>query len=373
MSINNNIWEVAEAYVSGMLSEAEFKDLQNRLATDPAFAAEFNESAQLISSMEGNGKNKRFRAMLTDIHEKQVKKPAIRKRPNILLLPQFWRTAGVAASVAILTSTITIWSLKPALKQTDYQYTRISREVAVTKKVQAGQQAELKQLREIINENNKPAPPPSDVKYSGTGFALTNDGYFVTSNHVIHDNNKGDFDSVYIQNQDGQYFKAFLVTYDADADIAILKVEKKNFHFGKGELPYTISTTKAGLGEDIFTLGFPNDDIVYDNGSIRSKKGIEGNDQQYTLQMTAGHGQSGSPVFDHSGNVVGILTAIGNQGDGNDYASSYAVNSKVLIDLMRNIPNEPRLSKTNKLSRLTRVEQNEKIQPYIFSVKVYKK
>ncbi len=376
MSISNNIWEVAEAYVAGTLTESELGELASRMQSDAVFAKEFNESTELIGSITASGKNKRFKTMVGEIAQEQANKQknaGKRKLINFSSLPQVWKTAAVAASVAILTSTITIWSLKPAIKRNDSQYTNISREVANTKKMQAGQQAELKQLREIIKENNKPAPPPSDVRYSGTGFALTNDGYFVTSNHVIHNNNKSDFDSVYIQNHDGQYYKAYLVTYDADADIAIMKVEKKNFRFGKGELPYTIATSKAGLGSQIFTLGFPNEDIVYAEGYIHAKNGIEGNDQQYTLQLMAEHGQSGSPVIDQKGAVIGILTAIGSQAEGNNYGSSYAVSSKALIELMHKIPNEPRLNKTNKLSRLSREEQIAKMENYTFSVKVYKK
>ena len=41
MSINNNIWEIAEAFVAGTLSETDLKELNSRLASDKEFAAEF--------------------------------------------------------------------------------------------------------------------------------------------------------------------------------------------------------------------------------------------------------------------------------------------------------------------------------------------
>ena len=367
MSINNNIWEIAEAYLSGALAEAEVTELKGRLATDTVFANEFYEASNLIRSFEGSGKQKRFRSMLRDIHEKQVS-GKISQFKRIQFRPQMWRTAAVAASVAILTSAITFWSLNSSIKKSDSQYNTISRDMQYIKKVQAQQQAQQNQLIQNINKNTKPAPPPS---YTGTGFALTNDGYLVTAYHVISDG-KGDCDSVYIQTQDGQYYKANLVNYSSDNDIAILKVEKKNFRFGKGEVPYMFTTGKAGLGSEIFTLGYPKEDIVYSEGYISSKNGYQGENMQYTLVLPAGHGQSGSPVIDGKGNILGILTAIGSQ----DESNTYAVSSKAVIELLHSkMPDDKniRLSKANKMGKMSRVQLAEKMEAYTVSVKVYKK
>ena len=369
MSINNNIWEVAEAYLSGALPEAEVTGLQSRLATDTAFANEFYEATNLIRSFENSGRQKRFRSMLRDIHEKQVSGTKTRQFRPIQLRPQIWRTAAVAASVAILTSAITFWSLYPSIKKSDSQYNTISRAMEHIKKVQAQQQAQQNQLIQNINKNTKPAPPPSDVKYTGTGFALTNDGYLAY--HVISDG-KGDYDSVYIQTHDGQYYKANLVNYSADNDIAILKVEKKSFRFGKVEVPYTFTAGKAGLGSEIFTLGYPKEEIVYSEGYISSKNGYQGDNMQYTLVLPAGHGQSGSPVIDCKGNILGLLTAIGSQ----DESNTYAVSSKAVIELLHSkMPDDKniRLPKINRLGRMTREQLAEKMEVYTVSVKVYKK
>lgn len=369
-SINNNIWEIAEVWLSGKMQPADLKELKDRLANDPAYANEFNEHVNMLSSFEGSGKQKRFRAMLKDIHAKQAVNAPVKKTKVIRFIPQTWRTAAIAASVALFSSLFTVWSLKPSMKKSDSQYSTISREVEHIKKVQAQQQATQNQLIKDI-KNSKPAPPPSDVAYSGTGFALTNDGYFITANHVIHHNNKGDFDSVYIQNHDGQYFKATLINYDANADIAILKVEKKNFHFGKGEVPYTFAADKSNLGARIFTLGYPKDDIFYNEGYISSRNGFDGNDMQYTLALPASHGQSGSPVLSENGVVLGILTGIGSERE----SSTYAVSSKVIINkLLNELPdNTLHLPKANKLGKLTREERIAKMEAYTFSVKVYKK
>jgi len=362
----NNISELAEAWVSGTLSPEEMAELKNRMNTDAEFAIEFNETILLIRSLNGSGNQKRFRAMLKDINSNQVAK-APEKR--IIQLPaHFWRTSAVAASVALLTSFLTYTLFVARTKNTDSQYSTISREVDHLKRVQMKQQETQNAIIDSINKKKSPAPPPSDVRYTGTGFALTNDGYFATAAHVI---NNGDFDSVYIQCSDDVYYKAFLVNYNSKADIAILKVEKKNFRFGKSDVPYELQSDKVGLGARIFTMGYPNDDLVYSEGYISARNGYEGNKQQYTLELPAGHGQSGSPVLDEKGNMLGILTAISNP----DEANTYAVGAQALTDLIQHMPpgSRMRLPKSSHLSGLSREKQIQKMEDFTFSVKVYKK
>ncbi len=371
MSVNNNnIWELAEAYLAGSLSKEEVSALEQRLKVDAAFAAEYLEVTNLIQSMAGSGKHKRFRGVLRDVHQEQMLATEKKKARHIVFTPQFWRTASVAAGVAILTSTLTFWSLKPTLNKTESKYNTISREVTGLKIAQAKQLEKQKQLEIDIDRSKKPAPPPSDVKKTGTGFALTNNGYFVTAYHVIHDEN-GYGDSVYIQNREGQYFKASLVTFNAETDVAIMKVDKAGFKFGKGELPFTFTQLKAGLGTHIFTLGYPADDIAYSEGYISGRNGFDGNSMQYTLELPVGHGQSGSPLVDAKGNVVGLLTAKGAETE----VKTYAVSSKAITDLLHKLPDEKsiKLPRLSKIGRMPREQQIDKIEAYTFAVKVYKK
>lgn len=371
MSINNNnIWELAEAYLAGSMSQDEFAKLKHRLATDSAFSVEFYEATDLIRSMSDNGKQKKFKAILRDIQNKPQSTKKALKTKHIIFTPEFWRTASVAAGVAILTSSITFWSLKPSINKTVSRYNTISREVTGLKIEQAKQQQKQKQLELDLDKAKKSAPPPSDVKKTGTGFALTNNGYFVTAYHVIHDEN-GYGDSVYILNNNGQYFKVSLVTFDAAADVAIMKVDKSGFRFGKGELPYTFSHSKAGLGTHIFTLGFPTDEIAYSEGYISARNGFDGNNSQYTLELPVGHGQSGSPLIDSKGNILGLLTAVGTEKE----EKTYAVNAKAITDLLHKLPDEKniKLPKSPKISRMSREQQIDVIEDYTLSVKVYKK
>jgi serine protease Do len=362
----NNVWEVAEAWITGTLTQQEKEELNQQMETDAAFASEFNENINLLNSLNGLGRQSRFRTMLGQIHQEAAKP----KKARILQLPpHFWRTSAIAAGVALFTSLLSASLFVTLSHQSESQYRTISREMEHIKRVQAKQEQQQNAIIDSIKKKNIIAPPPSEVRFTGTGFAITNNGYFATAYHVI---NQGKFDSVYIECSDNKYYKANLVTFDAASDLAILKVERKNFHFGHAEVPYKIVPVKSGLGARIFTIGYPNDDLVYSEGYISGKNGYNGNAQQYTLDLPAGHGQSGSPVADAQGNVIGILTAI----SGPEEANTYAVSSKSLIDLIKPFAQDNddfHVPVANKLSRLSREEQIEKMENYTFSVKVYKK
>jgi S1-C subfamily serine protease len=301
--------------------------------------------------------------MLHDIHTEQITRKTAKKARRIALPVHIWRTAAVAASVAILTSTITYSILTPSIKKTESQYNIIRRQVDNIKESQNQLTKSQTQLEKDLKKIHTPTAP---VKYTGTGFALNNDGYFVTAYHVT-----SGADSIYIQDRNGEYFKATVDAFDENTDLVILKVLKKNFHFSKGEVPYVFAASKSGLGEHIYTLGYPKDQVVYSEGYISGREGYDGNDNQYSLVLPAGHGQSGSPVIDENGNILGIVTAISGEAE----ANTYAVSSKALIDLVhKKLPdNLVRLPKANKLGHMSREAQIKKMEAYTFSVKVYKK
>jgi len=352
-----NNWQLAEAYVAGTLPAAEVTALHTRLETDPLFAAEFQECVNMISTLEGSGKQKQFRNMLVHIHLEQAeeaKKPSWKVR-TIPLRTHYLRTGAVAAGIALLTTLSTFWIVTHNEKKRSSQYSLLKRELETIKRSQSAI------IKNINGQQNTPVAP---ANYSGTGFALTNDGYFVTNYHVTEG-----ADSVYIQNKEGQYFKAHLVTFDQKTDVAILKVNFKNFRFSKTDVPYGFASGKKTLGAKVFTLGYPQDDIVYNEGYISSKNGFQGDSMQYRLELPASPGQSGAPVVDNSGNVIAIVTGKESETEG----TTYAVSTKAIFNLISNSDVDLKLPRANKLNRLSREQQVERLQYYTCSVKVYKK
>lgn len=360
MQSDNNIWQWAESYLEGSLGADEQAELKNRLAGDAAFALEFNDCLDLLRSLKHNGERTRVKNILNEVHHAmQVEYNHTAKAKTISLVRNHWRTAAIAACIAILTSLTTFWMAQHNNSKIASQYSLLRRDLETYKRNQ-------NQVISDIQYKTDKHTPAVEARYTGTGFALTNNGYLVTSYHVI-----SGADSVYIQDKQGVYYKANTVAFNETTDIVILKVEDKKFRFGKQEVPYSVAAAKRKLGARVYTLGFPQDEIVYNEGYISAKNGYEGDSSQYRLDISAEAGQSGSPVVDASGNIIGIITGKESLSAG----TTYAVATSSLLELLESLPKDSRvkLPATNKLGKLSREQQIEKLEQYTCAIKVYKK
>lgn len=363
--------QMAEAEAEGRLSAQERLELDARLAADPAFAIAYQEYFHTISGLQESQRRRDYKDLLASVHT-DVTTP----RKTILqrvfsLKPHQVRTASIAATVALLTSTITAWTIRhndSALKNVKHNIELVRSEMR--NETNNIRQTQVKQAWEIDNikkSSEAPGETPEvpQTRSTGTGFALTNDGYLITNYHVVEG-----AQSIQIQTRDGRVLAATVIAIAPQNDIAMLKVDEQGFRFGKGELPYTLLSSKAMLGDEIFTLGFPQDEIVYNEGYISSRNGYKGDSNQYRLEVAAGPGQSGAPVLDDEGHVIGIIRSK----DGETQGITFAVTSKALLSLIHEIPKDrrPKLGYSNRLSSLSRQEQIEKLQDYTCMVRVYK-
>lgn len=350
-----NIQELAEGYVDGTLPVAVLNELKDKLSSDAAFAASFADDVNLLRGLKSAGNQMRFRNTLKTI---AVNKPVTATR-TISLRTYYWRTAAIAAGMALLTSLTTYWLVQHNNDKIASQYSLLRRDLEKYKHSQ-------NQLINRINSKTTTNSPVAEVRYTGTGFALSNDGYLVTNYHVIDG-----ADSMYIQNREGKYFKANVIGYDQQADIAILKIQDRLFRFGKGEVPYSLLNTKHKLGTKVYTLGYPEDEVVYNEGYISGINGYNGDSSQYRLDIQAYPGQSGAPILDNRGNVVAMVTGKESGSEG----TTYAVSSEALSELIHSLPKGINLHtpKSNKLSHLGLEQQIEKLEYYTCVIKVYKK
>ena len=109
--------------------------------------------------------------------------------------------------------------------------------------------------------------------------------------------------------------------------------------------------------------------MVYNEGYISADKGYEDNALSYQLEITANPGQSGAPIFDNKGNIIGIIT--GKQL--NTTGTTYAVHAEQLLQLLNELPKSERtiLSNKNRYKNLERTEQVGLLQDFVCPVKVY--
>ena len=141
--------------------------------------------------------------------------------------------------------------------------------------------------------------------WTGTGFSISNN-MIATNFHVI-DKSK----SIYITNE---FLKdtipATIIATDERKDIAIISI-------ANGIIPnprYSIIMEPQKTGTDIFVLGYPltstmGNEIKATSGIISSQSGYKGDETLYQISAPIQPGNSGGPVFDLKGNVVGIVCA----------------------------------------------------------------
>ena len=203
-------------------------------------------------------------------------------------------------------------------------------------------------------------------QWTGTGFALNN-GYIVTNHHVIED-----AQDISIQGVKGATtkYKAKVIASDRNNDLAILKIDDSKFD-GFGTIPYKVSTRIVDVGEDVFVLGYPltqymGEEIKLTNGIISSRTGYQGDVSSYQISAPIQPGNSGAPLFDSKGDIIGIINAGISQADN----VGYAVKTPYLNTLLSTTLNEAILPKTAvSIANLSLPEKVKKIRNFIFFIK----
>jgi serine protease Do len=153
--------------------------------------------------------------------------------------------------------------------------------------------------------------PQRRTEGQGSGFLIDAGGYIVTNNHVA-----GDAQEITVTLQDGRKFDAKLIGSDPKTDLALIKVEASG-------LPYVAfgDSDKARVGDWVVAIGNPFGLGGTATAGIVSARGRDIGSGQYDdyLQLDApiNFGNSGGPVFNTAGEVVGVNTAIFSPNGGN--------------------------------------------------------
>jgi serine protease Do len=152
---------------------------------------------------------------------------------------------------------------------------------------------------------------------AGSGFVISSDGYIVTNNHVVSIDGKGPADAVTVKLSDGSELDARIVGRDQESDIAVLKVDARK------ALPFVRfgQSAKARAGDWIIAIGNPfglggtvTSGII---SSVNRNTGSGAYDHYIQTDASINSGNSGGPMFDMAGRVIGINNWIIAPGGGN--------------------------------------------------------
>ncbi len=209
--------------------------------------------------------------------------------------------------------------------------------------------------------------PKEDKKsmWTGTCFAIDKK-HIVTNYHVIQDakliNVKGMYDIF------NSGHSAEVVASDKVNDIAILKITDNQFP-GFGNIPYCVSNKMADVGEDIFVLGYPltqtmGNEIKLTNGIISSRTGFQGDIANYQMSAPIQPGNSGGPMFDSKGDVIGIVCAH-HAGAEN---AGYAIKISYLKLLIESTGLNIALPSNNTISSLSLPEKVKRLRDFVLYI-----
>lgn len=147
---------------------------------------------------------------------------------------------------------------------------------------------------------------------SGSGILIDNNGYLITNFHVVEESDKI---TVSCPKRGELNLEAKIVMKDKNNDLAILKIIDSSFKSSSNETPFSISSALEDVGSNVFTLGYPlalsnmGQEAKYTEGSISSKTGYDDDVSMYQISVPVQPGNSGGPLFNENGELVGIITA----------------------------------------------------------------
>lgn len=153
-------------------------------------------------------------------------------------------------------------------------------------------------------------PRTQEATSLGSGFIVSADGYVVTNNHVVAPDARATLEEVTVTLADGTEYEAELVGTDPQSDLAVLKISRAEpfpfVRFG--------NSSEARVGDWVIAIGNPfglggtvTSGIV---SSVLRNVGSGAYDRYIQTDAAINRGNSGGPLFDMQGNVIGINNAI---------------------------------------------------------------
>jgi len=359
--------DTVERYIRGEMSPDERLYFEQLRKTNPEIDQLVVEHTLLLQQMNRFGEWKKFKHALQETHidltqQGKIHSDKLRGGAKVAYLwNKYKRVTAIAASIAGVTAigiSVLVNSLTPHTKDPKVQ------ELVHTVTVLQQNQKALDNKINYVDKKNQQPVISTPVRFNGTGFLLDPKGLMITNAHVVKNSR-----NIFVQNNKGDQFKAFVVKLDVARDVAIIKIDDDSFK-SFSSLPYSFKKSTSDIAEPIFTLGYPRDEVVYGEGYLSAKTGYNGDTLSCQISIAANPGNSGGPIFDRNGEVIGILSAKETEAEGTVFAVQSKYIYQVLDELKKSsLYQNVRLSSRSSLSGLDKVQQVKKIQDFVFMVK----
>ncbi|WDF56993.1 S1 family peptidase [Mucilaginibacter sp. KACC 22063] len=364
---DRHLHEDIERYLKGEMSREERISFDALRKENKAIDREVNEHRQFVGMLKQYNERRELEQRLNAIHQEidvQALKEEVTVHPNFIV--KLWRNhhskISVAASIAIFAMLGTLF-FTGYFRGNNSNYTQLRAELNNVKQRTDRLSHATTSLKNDLEKGRRVTDP---AKFGGTSFMISPNGYLVTASHVVNG-----ADSVYVQNDAGEAYHARVIYTDPRYDVALLKIDDTTFK-AAAALPYSIKKADSELGEDVLTLGYPGNSLVIGSGYVSSANGFRDDTTAYQVSIPVNPGNSGAPLLDNKGNVIGFISGKERQVEG----AAFAIKSQYLLKAIHSIPADSvakkiNINSKNTLASLSRKDKIKKMKNYVYQVKVY--
>ena len=208
----------------------------------------------------------------------------------------------------------------------------------------------------------------NNAEISASGFAISSNGIIVTNYHVVEN-----AENIFIRGVNGNFDKRYsakVLLSDRHNDLAFLQIDDDQFS-SCGPIPFRIANSTSKVGENVFVMGYPlratmGDELKLTDGIISAKTGFQGDITSYQISAPVQPGNSGAPVFDASGILIGIINAKNLEAEN----ASYAIKSTYLMVLLEGLSEKISFRANPQLANHTLPKKVELLRQFVYIIEV---
>lgn len=203
------------------------------------------------------------------------------------------------------------------------------------------------------------------AEWTGSGFAIS-DGFIATNYHVINGAK-----TIRIRGVNGKMneaYKGYVVASDREHDLAIIRIVDKEFKKFDA-IPYCIGKSVPEVGDDVFVLGYPKtntmgQEVKLTDGLISAASGFKGDKSMFQISAPVQPGNSGGPLFNSEGNVIGIVCA--KHADTEN--ANYAIKVSYLFNLVNSSGIEIKMPDKNNVTNKSLSKKVKQVKSFVYLI-----
>jgi S1-C subfamily serine protease len=357
------LMDAIERYISGEMNHDELVHFEHLRKTNAEIDQMIVDHRYFGKMLEQYSDRKTLRSHTDSIHaeltaanELVLVAPTVKKGKIVNFYNRFRKQIAVAATVAGLVSLVTLGMMLAFKSQYEKDFDNLSEQL------KKETEAKIAKASTAVDRRSVAYRSASSL---GSGCMINASGYLITNQHVV-----GNSKSVVLYNEKFGELSAQVVKVDADNDLALLKIDSFDNKYKTIRLPYSLVKSTANIGHDIFSLGYSREEsIVYNQGYISSAEGYKEHKgkNRFLLTLNAEGGNSGSPIFNNRGEIVGLISQKETVTNGYVVGIHSASIKKFITE---NIKEGKTIANTSTaLGGLSQEAKNKKIQDFIFMIR----